>query len=205
MAGCPRTPVFIPLAVGVLLLTAACGSSDDEAQPAPSASVALPTVPALQPSLGLPPPTFTPISPGGVLPTWTPPTWVPPTYTYPTVVPTTTTPAEAPLTKSPTPTPAHAAKCSGQPTGAQILALIKGKPGIPSKTLKVQSGPFCADTWTFTTVELAGSDADDQEPLNVVSSGKGSTLTLIAAGSDVCNSQVQSSAPAGIRVLACGF
>ncbi|WP_436525231.1 hypothetical protein [Actinoplanes sp. HUAS TT8] len=199
---------YIPLAVG-LLLTAACGSPHDDtaAQPAP-----LPSVASLPPSIGLPPPTFTPISPGGVLPTtaWTPPTYAYPTgtYAYPAgTYPTaaTTTPTEAPLTKSPTPTPAHAAKCVGQPTGAEILALIKGKDGIPNKTLKVQDGPFCADGWAFTTVELAGSGTGDQEPLNVVTSGKGSTLTFITAGSDVCNPQVQASAPAGIRVLACGF
>lgn len=191
---------YLPLVVGALLLTAACGSSDDsddKAQPA-----ALPSAPAsVPPSFALPPPTFTPISPGG----YPAPTWVPPTYTYPTITPTTTVPTEAPLTKSPTPTPAHAAKCSGQPTGAEILALIKGKAGIPKKTLQVQDGPFCADTWAFTTVKLAGSGSGDQEPLSVVTSGKGSTLTLITAGSDVCNPQVQASAPAGIRVLACGF
>ena len=30
-------------------------------------------------------------------------------------------------------------------------------------------------------------------------------LTLIAAGSEVCVDQVQTTAPPGIRVLACGF
>lgn len=192
---------FIPLAVGALLLTAACGSPDDESAP-PAAQA---SAPAALPSFSLPPPTFTPITPGGALPTsWTPPTYTYPTGTYPTGT-TTTTPTEAPLTKSPTPTPARAAKCGSQPTGAQILALIKGKPGIPNKTLQVRDGPFCADTWSFTTVKLAGTGSDEQEPLSVVTSGTGSALTLITAGSDVCNAQVQSSAPAGIRVLACGF
>ncbi|BCY15569.1 hypothetical protein [Actinoplanes sp. L3-i22] len=193
---------YIPLAVGALLLTAACGSShsDSRSDAAPAPSASLPSVVGLQPPVSLPPPTFTPITPGAL------PTWTPPTYVYPPVItPTTTTPTAAPLTKSPTPTPARAAKCSGQPTGAEILALIKGKPGIPNKTLQVQDGPFCSGTWTFTTVKLAGSGSDQQEPLSVVSTGKGSTLTLITAGSDVCNAQVQASAPAGIRVMACGF
>jgi hypothetical protein len=196
---------YIPLAVGALLLTAACGSSDSDSSDAAPPTASLPPSAVLPPPGSQPSPTFTPISPGAV-PTWTPPTWTPPTYAYPTgVTSTTTTPTAAPLTKSPTPTPARAAKCGGQPTGAEILALVKGKPGIPNKTLQVQDGPFCSGTWTFTTVKLAGSSGGQQEPLSVVSTGKGSTLTLITAGSDVCNTQVQSSAPAGIRVMACGF
>ena len=39
----------------------------------------------------------------------------------------------------------------------------------------------------------------------VVATGKDATLTLVAAGSDVCSDQVQTAAPPGIRVLACGF
>jgi len=39
----------------------------------------------------------------------------------------------------------------------------------------------------------------------VVATGKDTTLTLIAAGSEVCIDQVQTTAPPGIRVLACGF
>ncbi|MFI1992387.1 hypothetical protein [Actinoplanes sp. NPDC020271] len=195
---------FIPLAVGALLLTAACGAHD-ETPPVALPSAALPSAPSPLPSFALPPPTFTPVSPGGVPTT----TWVPPTYAYPTgTTPTataTSSPTAAPLTKSPTPTPAHAAKCSGEPTGAQILTLVKGHDGIPNKTLQVQDGPFCADTWSFTVLRLAGAGTDDQEPLNVVASGAGSSLTFITAGSDVCNPQVQTSAPAGIRVLACGF
>jgi hypothetical protein len=134
------------------------------------------------------------------LPTAALPTGVLPTYpAYPAQTTT------VPTTKSPTPTPSHAAKCSGEPTGAQILALIKGKPGIPTATLKVDSGPYCSGTWSFTTVEISGKSADQLEPLMVVATGKGATLGLVAAGSDVCNGAVQTSAPSGIRVLACGF
>ncbi len=39
----------------------------------------------------------------------------------------------------------------------------------------------------------------------VLATGKGTTLTFVAAGSDVCSNRVQTSAPPGIRVLACGF
>jgi hypothetical protein len=184
--------------VGALLLTAACGSpAKPQPTSAPLPSGGAPPSGFVQPSVALPPPSYPPPTLGGL------PTTVPPTFAYPTT--TTPTPTGAPLTKSPTPTPAHAAKCAGQPTGAQILALVKGKPGIPNKPLQVQNGPYCSGTWAFTTVKLAGTSTDQQEPLNVVTTGKGSTLTLITAGSDVCNAQIQASAPAGIRVLACGF
>ncbi|GIF07654.1 hypothetical protein [Actinoplanes siamensis] len=198
----------LPLAVGALLLTAltaACGSP-----PAPPASLPVsappPSAVDAQPSVALPPPTYVPFSPGipGPGTTYAPPTYAyPPTFAYPTTTAPTST--QAPLTKSPTPTPAHAPKCTGRPTGAEILTLIKGKPGIPSKTLQVQGGPYCSGTWSFTTVKLAGTNADQQEPLMVVATGQGSTLALVAAGSDVCNATVQASSPAGIRVLACGF
>ncbi|GIE87222.1 hypothetical protein [Actinoplanes regularis] len=190
---------YIPLTVGALLLTAACASRTE--QPLPAASASLPAAGAV-PSMALPPPSYAPMSPGIGWPTAT---YAYPTQTYAYPTATTTAPTAAPLTKSPTPTPTHAAKCTGQPKGAEILTVIKGEDGIPDKTFQVKDGPFCSGTWAFTTVKLAGSDAGDQEPLMVVTIGKGNTLTVVAAGSDVCNAQVQSSAPAGIRVLACGF
>lgn len=188
------------MAVGALLLTAACG-----APPEP-----LPTSPPLSPvsappSGSLPPPALAPLTPT-YAPTYAPTPVSTPTYTYPpTPTATTTVTATPGLTNSPTPTPSHAPKCSGRPTKAEILALIKGKPGIPKAKLTVQDGPFCAGTWSFTTVEIAGQGADELEPLMVVATGKGSTLALVAAGTDVCNAQVQAGAPAGIRVLVCGF
>ncbi|WP_229830362.1 hypothetical protein [Actinoplanes ianthinogenes] len=184
--------------MGALALTAACGAPPE---PLPTSPPLSPV--SVQPSASLPAPTFMPLTPTYNTPTYTVPTYAVPTYAVPTVTPTTTgTPG---LTNSPTPTPSHAAKCSGQPTKAEILALIKGQPGIPKATLKVQDGPFCAGTWSSTTVGIAGVDADEVEPLMVVATGKGSTLTLVAAGTDVCNAQVQTTAPPGIRVLVCGF
>jgi hypothetical protein len=117
----------------------------------------------------------------------------------------TATPTLPSGTKSPTPTPSHAARCSGTPNRNQILNLINGKPGIPAAALKVTEGPFCSGTWSFTTVALAAEDADVDERLSVVATGRGATLSLVAAGSDVCIDQVQTGAPPGIRVLACGF
>lgn len=196
----PRTRL-IPLgavSIGVLALASACG---EPPQPLPTSPpyVSPSAAPlSLSPSqLGMPttPPTLavTPTFGGGVAyPTY-------PTYPAPTATTTHAT------TVSPTPTPSHAARCTGEPTGPQILALIKGKPGIPNTTLKVDSGPYCSGDWSFTTVEKSGSNEDQLEPLMVVATGKGTTLALVAAGSEVCINTVQTKAPPGIRVLACGF
>jgi hypothetical protein len=200
----PRTRL-IPLgalSLGVLALAGACGEPPQPLPTSPPYANASDAPISLGPSqlAGLPvvttPPTLavTPTFAGGAYPTATYPG-----YTAPTA---TTTPA---TTVSPTPTPSHAPRCTGAPTGAQILTLIKGKPGIPNTTLKVDSGPYCSGDWSFTTVEKAGADEDQLEPLMVVATGKDTTLTLIAAGSEVCIDRVQTTAPPGIRVLACGF
>jgi hypothetical protein len=183
----PRTTRLIPL--GALLLLAACG---EPPQPLPKSP---PYVSASAAPLSLPP------TLPGLLPTTTPTYQALPTYPTYTVRPTTT----PPNTVSPTPTPTHAARCSGSPTGTQILTLIKNQAGIPNKTLKVNNGPYCSGTWSFTTVEVTGESEDELEPLMVVATGKDATLALVAAGSDVCTDRVQADAPSGIRVLACGF
>jgi hypothetical protein len=194
-------PTLGVLALGVLALAGGCGEPPQPLPTSPPYVNASDPPISLGPSqLGLPaattPPTLaaTPTI-GGVVPTY-------PTYPGYTPRTATTTPA---TTVSPTPTPSHAPRCTGAPTGAQILALIKGKPGIPNTTLQVNSGPYCSGTWSFTTVEKAGSGSDQLEPLMVVATGKDTTLTLVAAGSEVCTDQVQTTAPPGIRVLACGF
>jgi hypothetical protein len=198
----PRTRHFLP-ALGLLLL-AGCGSPP-EAEPARTAAPAA-SLPSLAPLPSLPPVTFVPLTPTTV-PTYTPPATYP-TYstTYPTYRPT-TSPAgtAAPLTVSPTPTPSHAPRCGGEPTRKQLLALIEDDPGVPDAKLEVVEGPFCAAEWSFTTVELADTSQAQVEPLQVVATGKGETLALVSLGTDVCSARVQSAAPAGIRVLACGF
>jgi hypothetical protein len=205
----PHTRV-IPLTVGALLLIAACGAPPESlpAGPPLSAPSAQPgslppgSVPVTLPPATLPPATFTPLTPttGAAYPTY-------PTPAYPTPTATRTATATPGVTNSPTPTPAHAPRCVGEPTKAQILALVRaaGGEGIPDKTLKVQAGPYCSGNWSFTTVEIAGQDADHLEPLMVAATGKGGTLHLVGAGTDVCNAEVQAGAPPGIRVLACGF
>jgi hypothetical protein len=118
--------------------------------------------------------------------------------TYPTYPTRTTSP-----TASARPTgPPAAPKCTKGPTDAQVLAVVKGKPGIPANAqLVVKSGPYCAGTWQFATVGEAGSDVD---PLQVVTNGKPTALKLVEAGADVCSDHVHDTAPTGIRVWACG-
>jgi hypothetical protein len=198
----PRTRLIPVLGVallagGVPLLLAACG---EPPQPLPT-SPPYSDLPSGPPSGSLPP--------AAGLPTATVPTGLVPTpgvngYPGYTTTPAPTATTTAATTNSPTPTPAHAAKCTGQPTAAQILALIKGKPGIPNATLKVTDGPYCASTWSFAAVVVAGKSGD-QDPLLVVGLGTGTGLALVTAGSDVCNDPVQQQAPPSIRVLACGF
>lgn len=207
---------FVPLlstvllAGGVPLLLAACG---EPPQPLPT-SPPFSGLPSGQPSGSVPSglPTGPPAGAGAPLPTGLVPA---PGYPAnggaggyggypPPPAATTTRPA---TTTSPTPTPSHAPKCSGttQPTAAQMIALVQGKPGIPKETLKVFDGPYCAADWSFATAGVASKPANKQDPLFVVAVGPGSDLKLVAAGSDVCNDPLQKDAPAGIRVLACGF
>jgi hypothetical protein len=130
--------------------------------------------------------------PGGGVPTL--PTAAVPTYPLPTAA-TPTTP--------PSPTPSPAGRCTSGPTGQQVLAVIKGNPGIPDKDLVVDEGPYCSGGWQFTEVEIAGQE-DQVDPLLVVTKGRPTALELVEAGADVCSDKVQTGAPPGIRVRACG-
>ncbi|MEV6342001.1 hypothetical protein [Actinoplanes sp. NPDC051851] len=186
----PRTH-RLALATGALLMIGACGAPPKVLPTsAPRAAGSLSASPIAPPLPSYAAPSAVATALPGYTVTY-------PTFQVPTTLATTTSP-------TPTPTPSHAATCTGQPTGTEILTMIKGKDGVPDETLQVQDGPFCSGEWSFTTVEIAGKSADELEPLMVVATGKGSTLTFVAAGTDVCNSRVQS-APAGIRVMACGF
>ncbi len=197
----PRTRL-IPLgvlSVGALALVGACG---EPPQPLPtSPPYVSPSAAPL--SLG---PSQLPGLPAATIPTGAAATPIFPTYTaaVPTYPTATTTPA---TTVSPTPTPSHAALCTGAPTGAQIITLVKTQktPGVPNTALQVDSGPYCSGTWSFTTLEKSGESEDQLEPLMVVATGKDATLALVAAGSEVCTNRVRTTAPPGIRVLACGL
>jgi hypothetical protein len=200
----PRTTV-IPLGVrrfegalllvGALLLLAGCGAPPQPLpkSPPPAVSSSGPVSPA--PSLPLITSTLPPLgsyAPGPGLPS----------YPVATLRPTT---GPTLGTRSPTPTPSHAARCAGPPTGAEIIALLKKESGVPKVPLKVLEGPFCSGDWSFTTVGLSGETAQQDEALMVVTTGRGATLDTVAAGSDVCIDRVVTEAPPGIRVLACGL
>ncbi|WP_344251934.1 hypothetical protein [Actinoplanes campanulatus] len=181
----PRTG-HLPLVVGALLLSASCGAPPQALPTSPP----LPRLSAATPASGAAPATLP-----TTMPTYTPPTTVYTTTPVRTTVPTT-------ITTSPSPTRSHAPRCTGEPTAAQIVTELKESPAVPDKELTVTDGPYCAGAWAFATVTLVG--AESAEPLSVVTTGKGATLEIVTAGTDVCNPRVKAEAPAGIRVLACG-
>lgn len=85
-----------------------------------------------------------------------------------------------------------------------MLAVVRGRPGVPAgQEFKVHQGPFCAGDWQFTSVRLASDP--NSELLSVITRGVPPQLQLVEAGTDVCSSPVETTAPTGIRSLACGF
>ncbi|GGK93786.1 hypothetical protein [Mangrovihabitans endophyticus] len=196
----PR-PMRAPMIVGAVTLAAflaACGTPpapDPTAPPEASGSANIP-------SGAVPPPSWpvVPTAPG--IPVG-PPSYPGGAVTYPTPPTATTQPQATVPTTSATPTPKPAGTCTAGPSKQRVLSALKGQPGIPSDAqLDVVNGPFCAGSWQFTEVGLVGQDID---PLQVVTTGKPATPTVVAAGGDVCVDQVEKQAPPGIRVLACGF
>lgn len=152
------------------------GALPGSAPPGPGVPFPLPTGP-------LPP------GPGPQLPPTPGPPW-------PTVgAPTTATPSRtvAPM----------AARCPGTPSGEQLLAAVRRTRGLlPDGTaLRVGAGPFCAGSWQYAVVRVLQNP--EPEPLLVVTRGRPDTLTVVAAGTNVCTSVVQAQAPAGIRSHAC--
>jgi hypothetical protein len=197
------------LPAGVLLVAvlAACGAPP---QPLPTA----PPAPRESTSLG---PSGVPLPPGGPSPGGLPSGGLPSGYpagalppggltvvpapTYPTRATTRPTPSPSPTRSTPPPAPV----CRSGPSKQQVLDVIKGKPGIPTRPLEVRFGPYCAGSWQLAIVGIVGETADEEEELLVVTSGRPAALTLVEAGTDVCTDRVEDDAPAGIRVRACGF
>lgn len=164
-------------------------SSGATASGGPPASAPVPFPPAGQPPL-----------PGSTaVPGY--PTYAAPTYAAPPpVAPITTTPAPTRPTRS---LPPPAPKCRNGPTAAQVLATLRGRPGVPdSRQLRVDKGPLCAGDWQYSAVRLLTEP--DAEPLLVITRGTPPALRLVEAGADVCSEAVEPTAPPGIRVLACG-
>jgi hypothetical protein len=91
--------------------------------------------------------------------------------------------------------------CQGKPNGDQVVALLRRSSSLLPRDVRVTvpaPGPLCAGDWQYTVLQIA-----DQEPLQVVSRGPASALTLVTAGTDVCSIPVRTAAPAGVRTAAC--
>jgi hypothetical protein len=196
-----------PLA-GVLLVAvlAGCGAPPEPpptAPPAPRESTSLgpsgvPLPPGGLPPGGLPSGGLPSGYPAGALPPGGVPTVAAPTY--PTPAATRPIPSPSPTRSTPPPAPV----CRSGPSKQQVLGVIKGRPGIPTRPLEVRFGPYCAGSWQLSIIGIVGETADEEEQLLVVTSGRPAALTLVEAGTDVCTDRVEDDAPAGIRVRACG-
>jgi hypothetical protein len=196
-----------PLA-GVLLVAvlAGCGAPPEPpptAPPAPREGTSLgpsgvPLPPGGLPPGGLPSGGLPSGYPAGALPPGGVPTVAAPTY--PTPAATRPIPSPSPTRSTPPPAPV----CRSGPSKQQVLGVIKGKPGIPTRPLEVRFGPYCAGSWQLSIIGIVGETADEEEQLLVVTSGRPAALTLVEAGTDVCTDRVEDDAPAGIRVRACG-
>jgi hypothetical protein len=195
----PVLGAFAALA-GAFVLLVACGEPPQPQPTAPPDKFGAPSAGASSaPSFSLPPTQAGGALPGGALPGGVPtypgyPTYAAPQYTAPAV------PAHtpgAPATTGPKPAPA----CTSGPTAAQVIALARTAPGIPAGLpMSVAGGPYCQRSWQYTKINTrAGED-----PLLIVSTGAPTALKLVEAGQDVCSDKVATTAPAGIRVLACG-
>ncbi|WP_173057427.1 hypothetical protein [Phytohabitans houttuyneae] len=156
-----------------------------------AAAVAIATLAA---GCGVPPELRDP--PGSVVPS---PATAPPTASPPPVA------SDLPPIGGPSATPtfgeAAAVLCHGQPSATQVMALLRSSSGILPRNTRAtvrSDTPLCAGTWQYSVIEVAQRD-----PLLVVTRGAPGSLTLVAAGTNVCNIPVRTSAPAGIRKVAC--
>ncbi|SDY17398.1 hypothetical protein SAMN05444365_101933 [Micromonospora pattaloongensis] len=164
--------------------------------PAPAALAALLAWAALLVGCGTPPELRD--GPGGAAPSPTGGATATPSPTPsapPIVIPTPTATTAAPGFNDTT-----AVDCRRRPDGAQIVALLRRTPGLlpTNARVTVRQGPLCARDWQYTVLVVPG-----REPLQVVTSGTPTALTLVAAGTDVCGIPVRVTAPPGIRALAC--
>ncbi|GAB2939508.1 hypothetical protein GCM10027280_29820 [Micromonospora polyrhachis] len=141
-----------------------------------------------------------------------PPELEPPRSTLPTLVsPTASGPVTAtppPPSAAPTPTPSPTVRfpestttdCQGSPSRTQLTALLRRQTGLlpAGAQITVTTGPLCSGEWQYSVVQIP-----DREPLQVVTKGESNALTLVTAGTDVCNIPVRIGAPTGIRFIAC--
>ncbi len=198
----PRTPAglrrLLLVASGCAVALTACGAPPELAEPGaagPGRAVRTPDASASVPA--------TTASTAGVLPAPGPSTATAPAGA--TAPDTATAPATAAATVTATAGAgeAVAVPCDGAPGGVEVLRALRRAPGLlpDGIRLRVKDGPYCAGTWQYATVRVLRSP--EPEPLQVVTRGRPSTLTVVTAGTDVCSIPVRAEAPDGIRALAC--
>jgi hypothetical protein len=118
-------------------------------------------------------------------------------------VPSLVPPPPQPRTASPSATvlfgPAVAVACGGRPGADQVLSALRRRSNLLPAGVRanVQTGPLCAGDWQYTVILVSG-----REPLQVVTRGAPGALTLVTAGTDVCNVTVRTTAPPGIITAA---
>jgi hypothetical protein len=89
--------------------------------------------------------------------------------------------------------------CGGRPTASQVIAALRRDRNLLPSGLNptVVTGPLCAGTWQYTVVAVP-----DHDPLQVVTRGAATSLTVVNAGTNVCISTVTGAAPSGIVAAA---
>jgi hypothetical protein len=112
-----------------------------------------------------------------------------PDDSYPTLEP-------LPPTNVPTaPADTVAVACGGRPSPSQVIAAVRRDRNLlpPGVTPQVLTGPLCAGSWQYTIMSIP-----DHDPLQVVTRGSASSLTVVIAGTYVCTPEVTGAAPSGI-------
>jgi hypothetical protein len=87
---------------------------------------------------------------------------------------------------------AYVSQCNGRPTGEQVIAAVRrARPNLPAGSgVTVKTGPLCAGVWQYTILTVA-----DSEPLQIMSKGAPTALTVVTAGTDPCSVEVKATAP----------
>ncbi|GGM11080.1 hypothetical protein ACFFX1_25470 [Dactylosporangium sucinum] len=113
-------------------------------------------------------------------------------------------PSHRPSSASPSPSgfsEAYVVQCNGRPSGEQVLAAVRrARPELPTGSgMTVKNQPLCAGIWQYTVLTVTNS-----EPLQVITKGSPSALTVVTAGTDPCTVEVRATAPpALLNVASC--
>jgi hypothetical protein len=116
-------------------------------------------------------------------------TSIPGDDSYPTLEP-------SPPTDVPTaPADTVAVSCGGRPSASQVIAALRRDRNLLPQgvTPQILTGPLCAGSWQYTIMSVP-----EHDPLQVVTRGSASSLTVVIAGTYVCTPEVRGAAPSGI-------